>query len=167
MGGLGLLVRGDEGKAARPKPEKPHSQQGQAPLSGILQMPCRLTGKPLTEQAKGSNRTKSTVRVRVEHTFGAQANNMDDTLVRTIRLLRAKAKIGMKTSPTTYATSASCAASTLIRLKNWQTGDADYAAHNKRRPQNVQRIIRPDAITWQRTVSDALLEELTAPWSRK
>ena len=27
-------------------------------------MPCRLTDKPLTEQAKGSNRTKSTVRVR-------------------------------------------------------------------------------------------------------
>jgi IS5 family transposase len=25
-------------------------------------------GKPLTDQAKGSNRTKSTVRVRVEHT---------------------------------------------------------------------------------------------------
>jgi hypothetical protein len=30
-------------------------------------------GKPLTEQAKGSNRTKSTVRVRVEHIFGAQS----------------------------------------------------------------------------------------------
>jgi hypothetical protein len=29
-------------------------------------------GKPLTEQAKGSNRTKSSVRVRVEHLFGAQ-----------------------------------------------------------------------------------------------
>jgi transposase, IS5 family len=37
-------------------------------------------GKPLTEKAKQSNRTKSTVRVRVEHIFGAQA----------------KAKIGMK-----------------------------------------------------------------------
>ena len=53
-------------------------------------------GKPLTEQAKGSNRTKSSVRVRVEHVFGAQANDMGGTLVRTIGLVRAKAKIGMK-----------------------------------------------------------------------
>lgn len=53
-------------------------------------------GKPLTEQAKGSNRTKSTVRVRVEHVFGAQANDMGGTLVRTIGMVRAKAKIGMK-----------------------------------------------------------------------
>ncbi len=53
-------------------------------------------GKPLTEQAKGSNRTKSSVRVRVEHIFGAQANDMGGTLVRTIGLVRAKAKIGMK-----------------------------------------------------------------------
>jgi len=59
-------------------------------------MPCRAVGKPLTEQAKGSNRTKSSVRVRVEHIFGAQANDMGGTLVRTIGLVRAKAKIGMK-----------------------------------------------------------------------
>ncbi len=53
-------------------------------------------GKPLTEQAMKSNRTKSSVRVRVEHVFGAQANDMGGTLVRTIGLARAKAKIGMK-----------------------------------------------------------------------
>lgn len=53
-------------------------------------------GKPLTERAKQSNRTKSSVRVRVEHVFGAQANDMGGTLVRTIGLVRAKAKIGMK-----------------------------------------------------------------------
>ena len=53
-------------------------------------------GKPLTEQAKGSNRTKSSVRVRVEHVFGAQTNDMGGTLVRTIGMVRAKAKIGMK-----------------------------------------------------------------------
>jgi len=53
-------------------------------------------GEPLTEQAKGSNRTKSTVRVRVEHIFGAQANDMGGTLVRTIGLARVKARIGMK-----------------------------------------------------------------------
>ena len=57
-------------------------------------------GKPVTEQAKGSNRTKSASRaigrVRVEHVFGAQAKDMGGTLVRTIGLVRAKAKIGMK-----------------------------------------------------------------------
>ena len=53
-------------------------------------------GKPLTEQARGSNRTKYSVRVRVEHVFGAQANDMGGTLVRTIGMVRAKAKIGMK-----------------------------------------------------------------------
>ncbi|WP_444460013.1 IS5 family transposase [Rhodobacter capsulatus] len=53
-------------------------------------------GKPLSEQGKASNRTKSTIRVRVEHVFGAQANDMGGTLVRTIGLVRAKAKIGMK-----------------------------------------------------------------------
>lgn len=40
-------------------------------------------GKPLTEQAKKSNRTKSKVRSRVEHIFGAQTNDMGGTLVRT------------------------------------------------------------------------------------
>jgi IS5 family transposase len=53
-------------------------------------------GKPITEQAKSSNRTKSIVRVRVEHVFGAQTNDMGGTLVRTIGLVRAKAKIGLK-----------------------------------------------------------------------
>jgi len=53
-------------------------------------------GMPLTEQAGRANRTKSTVRIRVEHIFGAQANDMGGTLVRTIGLVRAKAKIGMK-----------------------------------------------------------------------
>jgi len=52
--------------------------------------------KPLTEQAKSSNRIKSSVRVRVEHVFGAQTNDMGGTSVRTIGIVRAKAKIGMK-----------------------------------------------------------------------
>ena len=53
-------------------------------------------GKPLTEQGRASNRTKSTVRARVEHIFAAQANDMGGTLVRTIGGVRARAKIGMK-----------------------------------------------------------------------
>jgi IS5 family transposase len=51
--------------------------------------------KPLTGQAKVSNRTKSTssatVRVRVEYIFGAQTNNMGGTLVRTIGLRNSRA----------------------------------------------------------------------------
>ncbi len=33
---------------------------------------------------------------RVEHVFGAQTNDMGGTLVRSIGMVRAKAKIGMK-----------------------------------------------------------------------
>jgi IS5 family transposase len=71
-------------------------RKGNRPSRACKSMHCRAVGKPLTEQAKGSNRTKSIVRVRVEHIFGAQANDMGGTLVRTIGLVRAKAKIGMK-----------------------------------------------------------------------
>ena len=53
-------------------------------------------GKPLSEHGKSSNRTKSAVRARVEHVFGTQTNDMGGTLVRTIGLISAKAKIGMK-----------------------------------------------------------------------
>ena len=51
-------------------------------------------GKPLTEAQKLSNRTKSKVRARVEHVFGAQAA-MAGHVVRTIGLQRAKVKIGL------------------------------------------------------------------------
>lgn len=53
-------------------------------------------GKPLGEQGKRSNRTKSTIRVRVEHVFGAQTNDMGGTLVRGIGLCRAAMRIGLK-----------------------------------------------------------------------
>ena len=71
-------------------------RKGKRPSRACKSMHCRAVGKPLTEQAGRANRTKSTVRVRVEHVFGAQANDMGGTLVRTIGLVRAKAKIGMK-----------------------------------------------------------------------
>ena len=51
-------------------------------------------GQPLTEEQKLSNRTKSKVRARVEHVFGAQAA-MGGHVVRTIGLQRAKLKIGL------------------------------------------------------------------------
>ena len=53
-------------------------------------------GKPLSEKAKGSNQTKSSMRVCVEHVFGAQTNDMGGTLVRTVGIVRVRAKIGME-----------------------------------------------------------------------
>lgn len=51
-------------------------------------------GKPLTEEQKLSNRTKSKVRARVEHVFGAQAA-MGGHWVRTIGLQRTIVKISL------------------------------------------------------------------------
>jgi transposase, IS5 family len=50
---------------------------------------------PLTEEQKASNKEKSKVRVRVEHIFGFVENSMNGSIVRTIGMARAKAKIGM------------------------------------------------------------------------
>ena len=48
------------------------------------------------EREKRGNETRSQVRARVEHVFGAQSNGMGGTLVRGIGLVRAKARIGLK-----------------------------------------------------------------------
>ena len=55
----------------------------------------RAHGLKIRIHRKDSNRTKSAVRARVEHVFGAQINVMGGTRVRTIGLARAKAKIEM------------------------------------------------------------------------
>lgn len=52
--------------------------------------------RPLGEREKQGNRTRSKVRVRVEHVFGAQVNDMGGTLVRSIGIARARARIGLK-----------------------------------------------------------------------
>lgn len=52
-------------------------------------------GKPLTDEQKADNREKSRVRARVEHVFGFVENSMNGSIVRTIGIARAKAKIGM------------------------------------------------------------------------
>ncbi len=52
--------------------------------------------KPLSEREKRGNKTRSKVRARVEHVFGAQSNDMCGTLVRSIGLVRARARIGLK-----------------------------------------------------------------------
>lgn len=94
-----LLMRGNTGASVWADPAY-RSEEMEAKLRACI-LKNRIhrkgkRGKPLTEQGKASNRTKSAVRARVEHVFGAQINDIAGTLVRTIGLLRAKAKIGMK-----------------------------------------------------------------------
>lgn len=52
-------------------------------------------GKPLSQRAQEANRRRSKVRSRVEHVFGHQHTSMGGKIVRTIGLVRAKAKIGL------------------------------------------------------------------------
>lgn len=52
-------------------------------------------GKPLGTRQKKANKTRSKVRVRVEHVFGFQERSMGGKFVRTIGLARASVKIGM------------------------------------------------------------------------
>jgi IS5 family transposase len=94
-----LLMRGNTGAGVWADPAY-RSEEMEARLRA-LKLKSHIhrkgrRGKPLTEQGKASNRTKSAVRARVEHVFAAQANDMGGTLVRTIGLIRARAKIGMK-----------------------------------------------------------------------
>jgi IS5 family transposase len=51
---------------------------------------------PLSPAQADANRRKSKIRVRVEHVFGAQENAPGGRLVRTIGIIRAKAKIGLQ-----------------------------------------------------------------------
>jgi IS5 family transposase len=52
--------------------------------------------KPLSKRQERGNNIRSKVRVRVEHIFGAQSNDMGGTLVRSIGIVRAKTRIGLK-----------------------------------------------------------------------
>lgn len=52
--------------------------------------------KPLTSQQKARNRRRARTRVRVEHVFGHQVTAMGGKLIRTIGVIRARAKIGLK-----------------------------------------------------------------------
>ena len=53
-------------------------------------------GRPLTKREKQGNKTRSRVRVRVEHVFGCFVNEMGGKLVRTIGIVRARTKIGLQ-----------------------------------------------------------------------
>ena len=51
--------------------------------------------KPLTDEQKANNKEKSKIRARVEHVFGFIENSMNGSFIRTIGIVRAKAKIAM------------------------------------------------------------------------
>ncbi|MBP8960011.1 MAG: IS5 family transposase [Bacteroidales bacterium] len=51
--------------------------------------------KALTEEQKANNKEKSRIRVRIEHVFGFVENSMHGSIIRTIGIVRATAKIGL------------------------------------------------------------------------
>ena len=52
--------------------------------------------RPLSDAETAANTTRSRVRARIEHVFGAQENASGGRLVRTIGMVRAKVKIGLQ-----------------------------------------------------------------------
>lgn len=62
--------------------------------SRIMEKGCR--NKPLTKSQMKRNKTKSKIRVRIEHIFGFMTNSMNGMFIRSIGMVRAKAAIGMK-----------------------------------------------------------------------
>ena len=55
-----------------------------------------VRGRPLSARAKRGNRRRSKIRSRVEHVFGAQAMRAGVLVVRTIGIVRARCKIGLR-----------------------------------------------------------------------
>jgi IS5 family transposase len=53
-------------------------------------------GHPLSKAKTAANRAKSCIRARIEHVFGAQESAPGGRLVRTIGIVRARAKIGLQ-----------------------------------------------------------------------
>jgi IS5 family transposase len=52
--------------------------------------------RPLTPREQEGNKTRSSIRSRVEHVFGVQAQRAGNLLLRTIGIARARAKIGLR-----------------------------------------------------------------------
>ena len=52
--------------------------------------------RPLTEAQKAANRERSKIRSRVEHVFGIQSQRAGGLLLRSIGIVRAKTKIGLR-----------------------------------------------------------------------
>ena len=57
-------------------------------------------GKPLTARQEAANKTRSSVRARVEHVFGNQHKSMGGKLVRTIGIVRAS--LSSRTRPSRW-----------------------------------------------------------------
>lgn len=55
-----------------------------------------MRSHPLSAVQENANRKRSQLRARIEHVFGAQQTPLGGRLVRTIGLVRAKAKIGLQ-----------------------------------------------------------------------
>ena len=51
---------------------------------------------PLSDAQTRANRAKSRIRARIEHVFGAQQSSAGGRIVRTIGIMRARAKIGLQ-----------------------------------------------------------------------
>jgi IS5 family transposase len=51
---------------------------------------------PLSDAQTRANRAKSSIRARIEHVFGAQQSSAGGRIVRTIGIVRARAKIGLQ-----------------------------------------------------------------------
>jgi hypothetical protein len=69
------------------------------PLGGGFLAPSihpATRGHPLSKARAAANRAKSRIRARIEHVFGAQETAPGGRLVRTIGIVRARAKIGLQ-----------------------------------------------------------------------
>ena len=55
-----------------------------------------MRGHALSKAKAAAKRTKSRIRVRIEHVFGAQESAPGGRLVRTIGIVRARTKIGLQ-----------------------------------------------------------------------
>ena len=76
----------------------------------VQKIKSRIHRKGKRGKPKANANNKSHIRVRLEHIFSPQSDDMGGTFARTIGTARAKANIGMKTPPATWAASSSCAA---------------------------------------------------------
>ena len=88
MGGQRLSVGGDRGEAEGKGPEEPD------PPQGASQQAAERAGE--AGQQDPFEGAGARTFWFAEHVFGAQSNDMGGTLVRSIGLVRARARIGLK-----------------------------------------------------------------------
>ena len=94
-------VSGRTARTGRPRSDSPSAAGGRQDKLEQRGLKSRIHRKahrnrPPTKREQQGNKTRSKVRARVEHVFGAQTNDMGGTLVRSIGIVRAKARIGLK-----------------------------------------------------------------------